>query len=122
MSDLHLMFQRYLKYIFFLLALFVLGYGFTGYKSIFLGLILGTGFGLYNLWTMVRKQKQFGRAFDEGKKVRSLGTLSRMASAGIAVLVGIRFPEQFNIVSVVIGLMTIYVVIMIDYFIIHLRS
>ncbi|MCD7034668.1 ATP synthase subunit I [Metabacillus sp. GX 13764] len=122
MSDLHLMFRRYLKYILYFLALCVLGYGFTEFKDIFLGVILGTGFGLYNLWTMVRKQRQFSRAYDEGKRIRSLGTLSRMASAGIAILIAMKYPEQFNVYSVVFGLMTIYFVIMIDYFIVHLRS
>lgn len=39
-----------------------------------------------------------------------------MAAAGLAVLIALRFPEYFHFISVIIGLMTMYVVIMIDYF------
>jgi ATP synthase protein I len=33
----------------------------------------------------------------------------------LAVLIALQFPEYFHLFSVVIGLMTMYVVIMIDY-------
>ncbi|WP_226527956.1 ATP synthase subunit I [Metabacillus niabensis] len=122
MSDMQLMFQRYRKYIFYLLALYVLGWGFTKYQSVFLGLLLGTCITLYNLWIMVRKHKQFGRALDEGRKAGSLGTTSRMAAAGVAVFFALKFPEYFDLISVIIGLMTMYIVIMIDYVIQHSRA
>ncbi|AZB40905.1 ATP synthase subunit I [Bacillus sp. FJAT-42376] len=122
MPELHLMNQRYLKYILYLLAIYVIGWGFTDYREIFLGLITGTVFSLFNLWTMVRKQKQFEKAFQEGKTIRSMGMLSRMAAAGLAVLIAMRYPDTINLISVVIGLMTIYVVIMIDFLIQHLRT
>ncbi|MDQ0232124.1 ATP synthase subunit I [Metabacillus malikii] len=121
MSDMHLMFHRYRKYIFYLLALYVVGWGFTEYQSVFLGLILGTSISLYNLWAMVRKHRLFDKALQEGKKV-SLGTASRMAAAVVAVFFSLKFPEYFHLISVVIGLMTMYVVIMIDFFIQHSRT
>ncbi len=117
-----LMFQRYRKYIFYLLALYVIGWGFTEYQSIFLGLLLGTSITLYNLWIMVRKHKQFGRALEEGRKSGSLGTTSRMAAAGVAVFFALKFPEYFDLISVTCGLMTMYIVIMIDYFFQHSRA
>jgi ATP synthase protein I len=40
-----------------------------------------------------------------------------MAVAGIAALIALRYPEQFDMISLVIGLMTSYIVIMIDYFV-----
>lgn len=88
--------------------------GFTPYQDIFLGLALGTSFSLYNLWILVRKSKQIQQAIEEGRTARSLGTVSRMAAAGLAVLIALKFPEHFHLISVVIGLMTIYIVIMID--------
>ncbi|WP_044896343.1 ATP synthase subunit I [Bacillus alveayuensis] len=103
------------KYILYLLAGYVLGWGFTPYQTIFLGLILGTSFSLYNLWLLIRKSKQFQKAMEEGRAARSIGTISRMAAAGLAVLIALQFPEYFHLFSVVIGLMTMYVVIMIDY-------
>ncbi|KIL43299.1 ATP synthase I [Jeotgalibacillus campisalis] len=60
--------------------------------------------------------ERFDRAIDEGKKAGSLGTFSRMASAGIAVLVALEFPEFIHLISTVFGLMMVYFVIMIDYF------
>jgi ATP synthase protein I len=110
------MFNRQLKWMFYLLAIYVLGWGFTPYHTIFLGLILGTGFGVLNLWMLVRKTVSFDKKVSAGKKVRSLGSLSRMAMAGICALIALRYPEYFNMVSLVVGLMTSYIVIMIDYF------
>lgn len=122
MQDMQQMFQRHLKYILFLLAIYVLGWGFTDFQSVFGGLILGTALSLYNLWVMARKSKRFGEAIAEGKRVTSLGTFSRMASAGLAVLISMRYPEHFHLISVVLGLMTAYIVIMIDFFIQNIRK
>ncbi|MEO2075166.1 MAG: ATP synthase subunit I [Bacillus sp. (in: firmicutes)] len=116
MPDFRIMFNRQRKWIFYLLSIYVLGWGFTSYQTIFLGLILGTCFGFLNLWLLVRKTEDFDKKVGEGKKVRSLGSLSRMAVGGIAALIALRYPEYFNIFSLVIGLMTSYIVIMIDYF------
>ncbi|PPA69599.1 ATP synthase subunit I [Jeotgalibacillus proteolyticus] len=116
MPDLKQHFQRYTKYILYLLSIFVLGWGFTPYPSVFLGLILGTSLSLFNLWLIRTRMERFDRAIDEGKKVRSLGTFSRMASAGVAVLIALEFPEFIHLISTVFGLMMVYFVIMIDYF------
>ncbi|UII55743.1 ATP synthase subunit I [Cytobacillus spongiae] len=117
MSELSAGFTRQRKYIFTLLSIYVLGWGFTSYQSIFLGLILGTSLSLYSLWLMVRKANQFGEALEKGERVRSLGMVSRMAIAALAVLIATEYPDKFHLVSVVLGLMTSYIVIMIDYFI-----
>jgi len=94
----------------------VLGWGFTAYKTVFLGLILGTAGSLYILFSLVQKSKQFSKAYDEGRAVRSLGTMSRFATAGLAVLIVMKYPEMFHLGSMVIGLMTAYFVIIIDFF------
>jgi ATP synthase protein I len=122
MFDMHLIFKRQRKYILFLLAIYVLGWGFTPYQSVFLGLILGTSISLYSLWLMVRKHDQFDRAMEQGLKIRSLGTAARMAAAGFGVLISAQYPEYFHLIGVVIGLMTIYIVIMIDYFVFASRT
>jgi ATP synthase protein I len=117
MPELQAMFSRQRRWMFFLLSFYVIGWGFTAYKSIFMGLIFGTSLSLFNLWLMVRKADQFGDNVLKGKKVRSLGSFSRMATGALAVVVAMRYPEQFHLISVVIGLMTAYIVIMIDFFI-----
>jgi ATP synthase protein I len=116
MSDMKAMYARQRKYIFYLMALYVLGWGFTEYKSIFLGLVLGTALSLFNLWLLVRKTDKFGESVLQGKKVRSLGSFSRMATAALAIIIALKYPDSFHLISVVLGLMTIYVVIMIDFF------
>ncbi|HAQ06058.1 MAG TPA: ATP synthase subunit [Bacillus bacterium] len=122
MSELKGMFTRQRKYIFLLLALYVLGWGFTDHQPIFLGLVLGTSLSLFNLWLLVKKTDQFGDSLVQGKRVRSLGMLSRMAAAVFAVIIALEYPEHIHFVSVIIGLMTSYLVIMIDFFVQSFRS
>ena len=116
MPEYKLIFKRVRKYILYLLALYVLGWGFTSYQSIFLGLILGTSLSLFNLWILDRKMKQFGEVMVNGGKIHSLGLLTRMATAIFAVLIAMEYSNYIHLISVVIGLMTAYIVIMIDYF------
>jgi ATP synthase protein I len=117
MQDLQHVFPRLRSYILYLLALYVLGWGFTSYKAVFAGLILGTALSLYNLWNLVRKFEQFGQALDEGK----IGTVVRFATAALAVVITISYPKTFHIISVVVGLMTYYVVIIIDLVVQNMR-
>ncbi|MBM7585258.1 ATP synthase protein I [Bacillus pakistanensis] len=116
MPEIQQMFNRHRRYMFFLLSIYVLGWGFTAYQSIFLGLILGTSISLFNHWLMARRTVRFGDAVLEGRKIRSLGTFSRMAGAVLIVIVAMEMPETFHLLSAVLGLMTSYMVIMIDYF------
>jgi ATP synthase protein I len=117
MPEFQTMFARQRKWMFFLLSFYVLGWGFAAQQSIFLGLILGTSLSLFNLWLMARKIDKFGQAASEGRTIRSLGSFSRMATGALAIVITMRYPEQFHLISVVIGLMTSYIVIMIDFFI-----
>lgn len=115
--DIRTIFNRLRRHIFFLLAFYVLLWGFTPYKAVFLGLTLGTSLSLFNMWLLVKRMDRFSSAIDEGKPLRSLGTVSRMATAVLAVLIALKFPEHLNIYSVIVGLMTSYIVIMIDFFV-----
>ncbi|WP_226679126.1 ATP synthase subunit I [Mesobacillus jeotgali] len=118
------LFIRQRKYIFTLLSLYVLGYGFTSYQSVFAGLIFGTSLSLFNLWLLARKMNNFGDSVVQGKKVRSLGSLSRLATGALAVIVAMEYPDRIDLVFTVLGLMTAYIVIMIDFFVqsFHLRK
>lgn len=117
-------FIRELKIIINLVAIFVIGWGFTPYPQIFLGLILGTLISTYNLWSMHNKVNRLGQTIVENaskrenekkKRMRSLGSLNRLAAASLAVLIALRYPETFNLIAVIIGLMTNHFVIMIDF-------
>jgi ATP synthase protein I len=117
MLQLETMYVRQSKYLFYMLALFVLGWGFTPYKKVFLGLIFGTAVGLFNLWILFRKSKRIGQAIEKKKKMYSMGMSMRMMIAGVSVFIAMRYPDLFHLYSVVFGLMTSYIVILIDVFI-----
>jgi ATP synthase protein I len=121
MLELEKMFNRQLKYMLYLMGIYVLGVGFTSYDSVFQGLLLGTAFSLFIFWSMVKKNKKFAQEVAEGKKTRSLGSLTRMSVAGLAAIIALRYPDEFQVVFVVVGLMTVYFVIMIDYFMQNIR-
>jgi ATP synthase protein I len=116
MPDFREMYNRQRRWTFYILSICVLGWGFTSYKTIFLGIILGTIFSNVNLWLLMKKAEKFDKAISQGKKVRSLGSLQRLAAAGIAVTIALKYPQYFQVVGVALGLMTSYIVIMIDYF------
>ncbi|MGD7022873.1 ATP synthase subunit I [Rossellomorea vietnamensis] len=122
MTEIQQMYNRHRKYIFYLLSIYVLGWGFTDYQAVFLGLALGTAISLFNHWLLVRKTVNFGDKVLAGEKIRSLGTTSRMASAIFAAIIAVRFPELLHLPSVIFGLMTSYLVIMIDYLIQQLKQ
>lgn len=109
------MIRRQRKWMFYLLAILVIGAGFTPYPRVFLGLFLGTALSFYNLWLMQRKINQLGKASAEKRSSQGIGTFTRLASAVLAVWIALRFTEYFHLIAVVIGLMTAYIVIMIDF-------
>lgn len=114
--------RRQRRSLFFLLALFVLGWGFTAWKTVFAGLILGSLFGLYNFWVLVRKSEQYDRAIREGKKRVSLGSALRFASGIAAAAIATAMPEQFDLISTVIGFVIPYVILLGDRIIYHVRQ
>lgn len=121
MQDLQQVYARQKKLIFFLLAFCALGWGFTPFKTVFAGLALGALFGLYNFWLLVRRLEKFDRSLTEGKKAPSLGSALRFASGVGAAAVAISVPEQFHLVSTVIGLMIPYVYMLVDRIVHHVK-
>lgn len=113
MEDLHYIFAKQKKVLFFLLALCVLGWAFTPYASVFAGLGLGAFFGTYNFWILVRRMDKFDRSISEGRKASSLGTALRFGSGVAAVAIAILAPEKFHLISTVIGLMIPYIFLVI---------
>lgn len=114
MIDLHQIYLKQKKGLFFLLALCIIGWFFTPYPTIFSGLGLGACFGTYNFWILVRRMDKFDHSFNEGKKVVSLGSGLRFASAVAAILLPIALPQYFNIISAVVGLMIPYAILFIE--------
>ncbi|MEC1177706.1 ATP synthase subunit I [Metasolibacillus meyeri] len=121
MEDLHYIFTKQKKVLFFLLALCVLGWAFTPYASIFAGIGLGAFFGTYNFWILVRRMDKFDRSVSEGRKASSLGTALRFGSGVAAVAIAMSLPEHFHLISTVIGLMLPYIFLVIER-IVHLAK
>ncbi|MGE6630348.1 ATP synthase subunit I [Bacillus sp. NPDC077027] len=122
MDDPKQIFRRQSKYMLYLLAIFVLGYALPSYKTIFLGLIIGTIFSFFNLLLILQRMRAFDHSIETGKPIRSLGSAARWCNGLIAGAIAWRYPEYVHLAGVVIGLMTIYPVIMIDSFIQLKRS
>ena len=121
MQGLREIYTRLKKMIFFILAFYVIGWGFTPYQDMFAGLIIGTLFGIYNMWILVRRMEKFDRAVAEGSKVRSLGTALRFASGVAAVAIAILFAEHIHLVSTVIGLMVPYALLLTERIVYHVK-
>lgn len=120
MQTMQEIFTRQKRALFFLLALLILGWTFTGAKEIFAGLLLGLIFGLYNFWILIRRMEQFDKKLDQGKKV-SLGSGLRFASGVAAAAIAMSMPEYFNLISTVIGLMIPYALLLIDRIFYHVK-
>ena len=121
MLEVHIVFKRYLKYTFTLLSVYAILWGTTPYKAEALGMVLGTIIGTYNIWLLSRKTAQLGEMVSQERGMKSIGTVSRMAAAVLAVVIAMRYPDTFNVFFVVLGLMTGYLVIMIDLIIHNIR-
>ncbi|MEK5382567.1 ATP synthase subunit I [Niallia sp. FSL W8-0635] len=123
MEQLFEIYMRVKKYLYFFLSFCAFAWAFTPYQSVFLGLFVGTSASVFNLTLLVRRAKVFDKAIEDEGKVYGLGTLSRMATAVIVCLIAVEYPQKVHLISVVIGLMTAYIVIMADYlvryFILH---
>ncbi|TFB19301.1 ATP synthase subunit I [Filobacillus milosensis] len=111
------MMRRQLKWMLYLLAILVVGWEFTEYQTFFAGLILGAGISALNLWLLQFKINRIGQGIvdDDGKK-RTLGMLTRFGTAALAAVIALQYPKIFDMVAVILGLMTPYLVIIIDYF------
>lgn len=121
MQTMQEIFNRQKKALFFLLALFGLGWFFTDYPTIFAGLILGSLFGLYNFWILVRRMARFERAITEQTRGKSIGTALRFASGVAAAAIALSLPEEFNLISTVIGLMIPYILLLADRLLFHTK-
>ncbi len=122
MLDLHHIFAMQKKALFFLLAVCALGWGFSPYESIFAGIALGAFFGTYNFWILVRRMEKFDRSISEGKKVASIGTVLRFGSGVAAVAIAISLPQNFHLISTVIGLMIPYIFLVVERIVHHFKS
>jgi len=83
-------------------------------KHLFSGMALGLTIGLYNLWLLQRKVWLQGEAaVREGKRIGT-GSISRFAAAALGAIIAMRL--DWSMIGYIIGIMTIYPVIIIGFF------
>src|SRR5699024_12481891 len=120
MSNYKRMTIRQRKWMIYLLAILFLGICFTPYTQVFSGLLLGAVANFYNFLLLQKKIADFTEAIVK-KQRRGIGTISRFATAALAIMIAIYFEDHFHLLAVVIGLMAPYVIVMLDFFI-HRKS
>ncbi|OIJ21793.1 hypothetical protein BKP45_03595 [Anaerobacillus alkalidiazotrophicus] len=113
MEDYIALTKRYTFYITIIVSIFLILAFITPYKSIFLGLFLGSVMSLGKLWSTYFQVKRIGESLDKGRAKWSLGTMFRMLLVLATVYFASQYPDQFHFISVIIGLMLTYIIIMV---------
>lgn len=109
------MVARQRKWMLYLLAVLIIGVVITPYTRIFLGLLLGSIISFYNIWVLQRRIDVIADSVIKNNPKTGLGTLTRLAAAGLGVIIAIRFDDYFNVIAYIVGLMASYLIIMLDF-------
>lgn len=117
MDDYDIMVKSQRKWMLIFLAILVIGLGIIPYKQILLGLLLGSSISTFNIWFLQNRVKKFGKAITGGKSVVSLGTFTRMLTSVLAIAIALRFENTFHVYATIIGLVSSYLIMMVDSFI-----
>lgn len=98
------------------MVILFIGYLFTPYSTYLLGLMIGLSASFLNLWTNFRNAKVITELKDKLRPsvyfsyvLVGFGFVMRVALAIIAVWLALRFPGQIDLASVVIGLASLYI-------------
>lgn len=105
---------RYVKLTVIAIALYIIGWAFTPYKAVCISLVVGSLIGLFNVWSMYRETKKVGETAVQTngeKRPIMFGMISRLATGALIAILVIRFPETFDLVGLVLGIMTPYILI-----------
>ncbi|WP_239255159.1 ATP synthase subunit I [Listeria ilorinensis] len=109
------MYHRHQKYLVIFIGLCLLGWFFTPYVHIFLGLKLGLVIGWFNYWLLMRRTQAMTKAIAENRTFYGMGTTARMGSVLLATIIAVKLPDYFHLYSVLIGLGIAYAVIFLDF-------
>ncbi|WP_028400662.1 ATP synthase subunit I [Ectobacillus panaciterrae] len=120
MTDMHELVRRQKKYMYYLLALFVLGWGFTPYPKVFLGVIIGTIVSFMSLRLVAWKTDKLLDRVEQGNekirfKANAVSTYPRLAAMGLVIIFAVRYQHLMETWSLGLGLMTGYLVMIIDF-------
>lgn len=98
----------------FAIAASVIGWAFGVRPERFAGFALGAAFGLigavHAAWRIHRLGAFVTRYGEDVKMPRSLGLATRLALAGLAAMIALRFSQHFSARAAVVGLMAPFVI------------
>lgn len=104
---------RQKRWMYGIIALVLVGVILASDKTFFFGLLLGTGISYFNLW-LLQKKTSILAASDVSEGFKSgYGTISRLAASVLGIILAIRY--DLSIGGYLIGLMTAYPVMMLDF-------
>lgn len=86
------------------LALAVLGWGFTPFKTFFAGLLLGIFLGSLIVLHTAFKVHRLGEAVSQGRRRTGLGMVTRLSLGALGAVFVLRYPALFEISGLVVGL------------------
>lgn len=113
MSDYKRMAIRQKIWMFGIIALVLIGAALSSNEYFFFGLLLGTGISYFNLWLLHRKISVLAESEQTVGLKSGFGTISRLAASVLGVVLAIRY--DLSIAGYLIGLMTAYPVMMLDF-------
>lgn len=109
------MYQRHEKYLAAFIGACLLGWFFTPYVHIFLGLKLGLIVGWFNYWLLMRRTHAMTKALAENRPFYGMGTIARIGSVILATIIATKLPEYFHIYSTLLGVGLVYVITFLDF-------
>lgn len=115
MSDYKKMAVRQRRWMYIIIALTLVGVMLSSDKTFMYGLLLGTGISYFNLWLLQNKTSILAESDQTEGFKKGFGTISRMAASVFGVIMAVRY--DLSIAGYLIGMMTLYPVIMLDYLI-----
>jgi len=122
MEEYNRLVDRQQKWMLYLLVFFLLVIAITPYKKVFISILIGYVAGYYSLRFLSARIKRFAESVVKEGKTRSLGTFIRFGGMAILALFAAKFPEKIHIPSLAGGLGLAYIVLFVDYSILHLLS
>ncbi|WP_280770514.1 ATP synthase subunit I [Salipaludibacillus daqingensis] len=114
MNDIRVLVKRYSIYTAIFIALLVIIALFSSEPAFFMGMAFGTSFSLVILLTTYFQVKRIGKSLSDRKFRFSIGTLGRMITVVVAIIVAQQFPHYLNLTGVIIGLAVTYIILLID--------
>ncbi|GGM32636.1 hypothetical protein GCM10011351_18340 [Paraliobacillus quinghaiensis] len=122
MQEYQQMITRQKRWLFYYLIIVVVGTVATSFHSIFNGLLLGSVVSSFNLWLLQCRVQKLGEAVVKGKKTMGIGTIVRFTLIVLTLFIAETFAQYFHFFAVIAGIMTMYVVIMIDALLFQLKD